>query len=70
MNAPTLEQVKAIVLAEKEYWDNAPPVIGISGIGACANIFAALHGCLAPWHPKPTPLIHPLCEVPDHGRDL
>lgn len=59
MNPPvTIEEIKAIVLAEKEYWDKAPGDIGISATGACANIFAALHGLRAPWHPQgvvPTP---------------
>lgn len=53
MNAPpTIEEIKAIVLAEKAYWDKADPDLGIAAVAACANIFAAIYGLRAPWHPQ------------------
>lgn len=50
----TMAEVEAIVLAEFAYWRELADSAGI-GIGsacACGNIFAALKGCRAPWHPK------------------
>lgn len=49
----TIEEVKAIVLAEFKYWKDANVDVSIGAVGAVANIFAALNGAYAPWHPKP-----------------
>lgn len=52
---PTLEEIRKIIIAEKEYWDDSPPEIGMAASGACCNIYAATFGLLAPWHPDPHP---------------
>lgn len=55
MKPQTVQQVADIVLAEFEYWQNSPDDIrevAIGGVGAAANIFAAILGHPAAWHPK------------------
>lgn len=63
MRAP--EEIIAIVRAEYEYWKKSPGDIGISAVGACANILAAIEGFRAPWHPKfdPSPAPKPPQEM-------
>ena len=54
----TQEEIEAIVIAEFRYWSGpeVPGEIGITGSGAAANIYAAIKGFRAPWHPqKPLP---------------
>lgn len=49
----TQQEIEAIVLAEFRYWSRAevPVELGIIASGAAANIFAAIKGFPAPWHP-------------------
>lgn len=51
----TVKECAAIALAEFKYWDKGYPFgTGQTGVGAAANIYAAIaYGTYAPWHPKP-----------------
>ena len=62
----TQEEIEAIVIAEFRYWssDQVPAEIGMAASGAVANIFAAIKGFPAPWHPKPKG--HKYCPDPDN----
>jgi hypothetical protein len=54
--AASVKDAAAIALAEMEYWKKAPDECAeqaIGAIGAASNIYAAIHGARAPWHPKP-----------------
>lgn len=53
--AVSIEDVEAIVLAEFNYWKYTSDdcMLAIAAVGAAANIFAAIKGARAPWHPKP-----------------
>lgn len=48
----TQEEIEAIVIAEYNYWKNVDNSLAISAVGACANIYAAIKGTRAPWHPQ------------------
>ena len=49
----TQEEIEAIVIAEYNYWKAVDNNLAISAVGACANIYSAIKGFRAPWHPKP-----------------
>lgn len=68
MKELTLQEIKAIVLAEKAYWQSFDDNLAIGAVGACSNIYVALCGFPAPWHPNQVPENPPV--VPDHGREL
>jgi hypothetical protein len=59
----TPEEIEAIVIAEFNYWKAVDSSLAISAVGACANIYAAIKGFPAPWHPKPKG--HKYCPDPD-----
>ena len=48
----TVEDAKAIVMAEYHYWRQQNCDGAIFALGAIANIYAGLCGMMAPWHPK------------------
>ena len=49
----TPEQCAIIALAEYNYWKSQDSDLSMSGMGAAANIYAAITmGMMAPWHPK------------------
>lgn len=65
----TQAEIEAIVMAEFRYWsrDEVPGEIGIPAVGAAANIFAAIKGFPAPWHPKQSK--EPVSPCPKCGGD-
>ena len=60
MSNPTVEEIRQIVLAEYKYWRDAEgpnhdaDLMAMGAMGAAANIFGALNGHRAPWHPPLT----------------
>lgn len=46
----TVEELRAIIRKEMDYWNALDSDLAIGAVGACANILAASFGILAPWH--------------------
>jgi hypothetical protein len=62
----TVAEIEAVAMSEYKHWRDAADsdtgsaardaiadAISMGAMGAAANIFSAIHGHRAPWHPQP-----------------